>query len=195
MTSPESNAFAWTVAVNSISPALRTTTPSFSATAAAVEKRKRRIAAASPLNRPEECIACLNGRKEEDSPVVPIETILNARVPVKVWTDQLEPQAMEQLRNTASLPFVFRHVAAMPDVHLGIGATVGSVVATKGAVCPAAVGVDIGCGMIAEKTEIPADRLDAATARTLRASIERSIPVGHNQKTKPLPHASGRTPA
>src|SRR5215470_5113985 len=189
MTSPESNAFAWTVAVNSISPALRTTTPSFSATAAAVEKRKRRIAAASPLNRPEECIACLNGRKEEDSPVVPIETVLNARVPVKVWTDQIEPQAMVQLKNTASLPFVFRHVAAMPDVHLGIGATVGSVVATKGAVCPAAVGVDIGCGMIARKTAIPADRLDGERLKKLRHSIEREIPVGFQQKKQPFDQA------
>ena len=120
---------------------------------------------------------------------MPIETVLNARVPVKVWTDQLEPQAMEQLRNTASLPFVFRHVAAMPDVHLGIGATVGSVVATKGAVCPAAVGVDIGCGMMARKTSIPADRFDAAGLKKLRHSIEREIPVGFEQKREPFPAA------
>ena len=93
---------------------------------------------------------------------MPVQTTLNARVPVKIWTDRVEPEAMQQLRNTASLPFVFRHVAAMADVHLGKGATVGSVVATKGAVCPAAVGVDIGCGMMARKTSIPADRLDGA---------------------------------
>src|SRR6185369_11267870 len=96
---------------------------------------------------------------------MPVQTILNARVPVKVWTDQIEPEAMRQLRNTASLPFVFRHVAAMPDVHLGIGATVGSVVATKGAVCPAAVGVDIGCGMVARKTGIPAETLDGPSLK------------------------------
>src|SRR5713226_9862723 len=87
---------------------------------------------------------------------MPIETVINARVPVKVWTDSIEPQAIEQLKNTASLPFVFHHVAAMPDVHLGIGATVGSVIATKGAVCPAAVGVDIGCGMAAVRTNLRA---------------------------------------
>lgn len=117
---------------------------------------------------------------------MPIQTVLNARVPVKVWTDQIEPAAMEQLKNTASLPFVFRHVAAMADVHLGIGATVGSVVATKGAVCPAAVGVDIGCGMMAKKTSIPADRLDAGDLKKLRHSIEREIPVGFTQNREPF---------
>ncbi|HEY3123057.1 MAG TPA: RtcB family protein [Thermoanaerobaculia bacterium] len=117
---------------------------------------------------------------------MPVETIFNARVPVKVWTDRIEPEAIEQLKNTASLPFVFKHVAAMPDVHLGIGATVGSVVATKGAVCPAAVGVDIGCGMMARKTSIPADRLDGEGLKKLRHSIEREIPVGFEQKREPF---------
>jgi tRNA-splicing ligase RtcB len=121
---------------------------------------------------------------------VPVETVLNARVPVKIWTDQIEPEAIQQLKNTASLPFVFRHVAAMADVHLGIGATVGSVVATKGAVCPAAVGVDIGCGMAARKTSISADRLDADLLKKLRHSIEREIPVGFQQKRTPFEEAS-----
>jgi tRNA-splicing ligase RtcB (3'-phosphate/5'-hydroxy nucleic acid ligase) len=117
---------------------------------------------------------------------MPVQTILNARVPVKVWTDSIEPQAAEQLKNTASLPFVFHHVAAMPDVHLGIGATVGSVVAMKGAVCPAAVGVDIGCGMMARKTAIPSERLGSDTLKNLRHSIEREIPVGFQQKKEPF---------
>src|SRR5262252_3600673 len=116
---------------------------------------------------------------------MPIETILDARVPVKIWTDRIEPEAIDQLRNTASLPFVFRHVAAMPDVHLGKGATVGSVIATKGAICPAAVGVDIGCGMSARKTSFPADRLERADRAKLRRSIEREIPVGHESKRSP----------
>ena len=120
---------------------------------------------------------------------MPVETTLNARVPVKVWTDRIEEEAIQQLKNTASLPFVFRHVAAMADVHLGIGATVGSVVATRGAVCTAAVGVDIGCGMIARKTSIPAERLDAEELKKLRHSIEREIPVGFNQKKEPFPAA------
>jgi len=117
---------------------------------------------------------------------MPVQTTLNARVPVKVWTDRIEPDAMRQLKNTASLPFVFRHVAAMADVHLGIGATVGSVVATKGAVCPAAVGVDIGCGMMARKTSIPAERLSGEDIKKLRHSIEREIPVGFEQKREPF---------
>src|ERR1700693_6450785 len=106
---------------------------------------------------------------------MPIETVLNARVPIKVWTDRIEPGAMQQLKNTASLPFVFKHVAAMPDVHLGIGATVGSVVATRGAVCPAAVGVDIGCGMMARKTSIPSDRLGAAGQKGPRPPVRRGV--------------------
>jgi len=120
---------------------------------------------------------------------MPVETVLNARVPVKIWTDTIEQQAIEQLKNTASLPFVFHHVAAMPDVHLGIGATVGSVVATKGAVCPAAVGVDIGCGMMARKTSISSERLDGEALKKLRHSIEREIPVGFQQKKEPFAEA------
>jgi tRNA-splicing ligase RtcB len=120
---------------------------------------------------------------------MPVETVVNARVPVKIWTDRVEPEAIQQLKNTASLPFVFKHVAAMADVHLGIGATVGSVVATKGAVCPAAVGVDIGCGMVARKTSIPAERLDGESLRKLRHSIEREIPVGFHQKKEPFEEA------
>jgi hypothetical protein len=73
--------------------------------------------------------------------------VSTTRVPVKIWApiEEVEQSALNQLMNTANLPCVFKHVAAMPDVHFGIGATVGSVVATKGAVIPAAVGVDIGC--------------------------------------------------
>ena len=80
-----------------------------------------------------------------------ISTLPGANVPIKMWakTDEVEAQALDQLRNIAALPWVFHHVAVMPDVHLGKGATVGSVIAMKGAVAPAAVGVDIGCGMAA----------------------------------------------
>lgn len=100
-------------------------------------------------------------------------------VPVKIWTKDAEPEAIQQLKNVARLPFVFKHVAAMPDVHFGMGATIGSVVATKGAICPAAVGVDIGCGMMAVKTTILVDKL-MEHLPDLRHSIERSIPVGHH---------------
>jgi tRNA-splicing ligase RtcB len=99
--------------------------------------------------------------------------------PLKLWDSHapFEPQAMQQLRNIASLPFIHRHVAGMPDVHLGKGATVGSVIATKNAIIPAAVGVDIGCGMMAVRTSLTAsdlpDNLD-----TLRSSIESRVPHG-----------------
>src|SRR5260370_37822855 len=82
-------------------------------------------------------------------------------VPIKAWTKgvQLEEQARRQLLNVAQLPFIFKWVAAMPDMHLGIGATVGSVIPTIGAIIPAAVGVDIGCGMMAVETDFNARHL------------------------------------
>lgn len=93
------------------------------------------------------------------------------------WASILEPQAEQQVKNIASLPFVYKHVAVMPDAHLGRGACVGSVVATEGAIIPSCVGVDIGCGMIAVKTKFKAadlpDSLD-----TIRTGIERRIPLG-----------------
>ena len=117
---------------------------------------------------------------------MPIEIVLNSRVPVKVWTDHVEPEAVEQLKNIASLPVVYPHVAAMPDVHLGKGATVGAVVPTRQAICPAAVGVDIGCGMSARKTSISAGALGPEDLKKLRHSIEREIPVGREQKRQPF---------
>lgn len=84
---------------------------------------------------------------------MPIKQVINeGSRPVKVWTDELEPQARQQLVNLSKLPFIHRHVAAMPDVHCGIGATIGSVIASHKAIIPAAVGVDIGCGMAAART-------------------------------------------
>ena len=72
-------------------------------------------------------------------------TLDEGRVPVKVWTDDIEKAALQQLRNMAGLPVVHGHIAVMPDVHAGIGATIGSVIPTRGAIIPSAVGVDIGC--------------------------------------------------
>ncbi len=114
---------------------------------------------------------------------MPIKKVLSdARVPVKIWTDVVEAAAEQQLLNIAGLPFVFKHVAAMPDVHVGKGATVGSVIATKGAIIPAAVGVDIGCGMMAVKIPLKIDQvMDKLT--TIRHSIERAIPVGRDGNT------------
>ncbi len=98
---------------------------------------------------------------------------------IKAWTRgvPVEPKAMEQLERTASLPFVHGWVAAMPDVHVGLGATVGSVVPTRKAIIPAAVGVDIGCGMMAVRTSLGAADLPDALGG-LRAAIERAVPHG-----------------
>lgn len=110
-----------------------------------------------------------------------MQVIEGKRVPIKAWIDgvQLEDQARQQLINMSELPFIFSHIAVMPDVHWGMGATVGSVIATQGAIVPAAVGVDIGCGMSAVKLKITPEQLGDSLDK-LRASIERSIPVGHN---------------
>jgi tRNA-splicing ligase RtcB len=101
---------------------------------------------------------------------------------IKAWTKgvPVEPEAIKQLQNTASLPFIFNHVAVMPDVHFGMGATIGSVVATKGAVIPAAVGVDIGCGMMAIQLSINANDLPESL-KQIRSEIEKCVPVGFAQ--------------
>jgi tRNA-splicing ligase RtcB len=108
-----------------------------------------------------------------------IEFAGEGRAPIKAWVRgvPLDEGARRQLENTASLPFVYKWIAAMPDVHWGLGATVGSVVATKGAIVPAAVGVDIGCGMAAVCTTLRASDLPD-DLRPMRDQIERGVPVG-----------------
>ena len=103
----------------------------------------------------------------------------SGRHPIKAWTEgvELEDTARQQLLNVASLPFVFRHVAVMPDVHWGMGATVGSVIPTRGALVPAAVGVDIGCGMIYLRTDLTASDLPDSLVK-VRSEIERLVPHG-----------------
>ena len=107
-----------------------------------------------------------------------LETV-EGGVPIKMWTRgvPVEPEARKQLANAARLPIVFRHVAAMPDVHVGIGATVGSVIPTFKAIIPAAVGVDIGCGMMACKTTLNASDLPDNLG-PLRSAIEKAVPHG-----------------
>jgi len=102
-------------------------------------------------------------------------------VPIKMWTRgvSVEDGARAQLMRAAQMPFVFKHVAAMPDVHVGIGATVGSVIPTKGAVIPAAVGVDIGCGMMAARTSMVASDLPD-NLEAIRSAIEQAVPHGRD---------------
>ncbi|ATU63123.1 RtcB family protein [Piscinibacter gummiphilus] len=116
-------------------------------------------------------------------------------VPLKMWTRgvPVEPEAKQQLANTARLPIVFKHVAAMPDVHLGIGATVGSVVPTLKAIIPAAVGVDIGCGMMAAKTTLRAEDLPDNLG-PLRSAIERAVPHGSSPKRSGRDRGSWENP-
>jgi tRNA-splicing ligase RtcB (3'-phosphate/5'-hydroxy nucleic acid ligase) len=115
-----------------------------------------------------------------------IAELQGKNVPVKLWTklEDVESEALTQLKNIASLPWVFRHVAVMPDVHFGIGATVGSVIAMKDAISPAAVGVDIGCGMGAIRTNLKADALPDSLTE-IRNKIEQKIPVGFNEHRQP----------
>lgn len=109
-----------------------------------------------------------------------------AKVPIRMWTDPaaVEGAALQQLQNVATLPWI-KGLAVMPDVHYGKGATVGSVIAMRGAVCPAAVGVDIGCGMSAVKTSLTANDLPGDLSR-LRSKIEQAIPVGRGMHDDPL---------
>ncbi|MGB5330007.1 MAG: RtcB family protein [Gammaproteobacteria bacterium] len=99
--------------------------------------------------------------------------------PVLVWTDDVESSAYDQLSRMADLPIVHSHIAVMPDVHMGKGATVGSVIPTRKAIIPAAVGVDIGCGMCAVRTSLTAAQLPESL-RQVRNQIERDVPVGFN---------------
>lgn len=104
---------------------------------------------------------------------------------LKLWNShqEFEPQAMQQLYETAALPVIFKHVAGMPDVHLGYGATVGSVIATEKAIIPSAVGVDIGCGMCAIRTSLTANDLPDSLS-SLRDAIERKVPHGRTNNGK-----------
>lgn len=112
-----------------------------------------------------------------------IQLILNKNakkgVPVKIYTTDVEQTALTQLRNLAQLEFVHSHIAVMPDVHFGKGATVGSVIPTKSAIIPAAVGVDIGCGMNAVRLSLKASQLPD-NLKPIRLAIEEQVPVGFN---------------
>lgn len=117
-------------------------------------------------------------------------------VPVHAWVHGVpfEDAAVRQVERTARLPFVHHHIAVMPDVHWGRGATVGSVIATAGAIVPAAVGVDIGCGMAAVRTTLTAEKLPESLTR-VRAEIERAVPVGRADHESTAHRTRGGSPA
>src|ERR1019366_8051570 len=106
---------------------------------------------------------------------------------IKAWKKGVpfEDAAIEQLKKTAQMPFVFRHVAAMPDTHIGVGATIGTVLPTKGACIPSAVGVDLGCGMIAQRFTFTRAELEAVGLAKVRAAIEAAVPCGRTNNGGP----------
>jgi tRNA-splicing ligase RtcB len=117
---------------------------------------------------------------------MPILRTIEEKVPVRIWTEDIDEETLAQLKAMARLDIVYPHVAVMPDVHLGIGATVGAVIPTRQAIIPAAVGVDIGCGMCWVRTSLTAERLPDSL-RSLRAAIEDAVPLGFASYRDPLP--------
>jgi len=108
-----------------------------------------------------------------------IKKVIKEKFPVKIWTNDIDDNALSQLANISKMPFIHKHVAAMPDVHWGMGATIGSVIASKGAIIPAAVGVDLGCGMMATQTSLTANDLPD-NLHQLRCDIEAVVPHGRS---------------
>jgi tRNA-splicing ligase RtcB len=124
-----------------------------------------------------------------------MQVIETSHVPIKAWVEGVpfEESARRQVENVASMPFVYKHVAVMPDVHWGMGATVGSVIATQGAIIPAAVGVDIGCGMVAARLDVAASELPDSLA-AMRSAIERAVPHGRTANGGPGDRGAWRNP-
>jgi tRNA-splicing ligase RtcB len=119
------------------------------------------------------------------------QVIATEKVPIKIWTDYVEEGALEQAKHLANLPFVFKHVALMPDVHQGYGMPIGGVVATRKVIIPNAVGMDIGCGMMAIKLNLT--EVDKETLKQIVEDIRRVIPVGFKHQAEPqderfMPH-------
>jgi tRNA-splicing ligase RtcB len=130
---------------------------------------------------PPDIAAAASGPSKEARKIMAIQLTLNkGRVPIKIWTRELENDALQQLINLSRLSIVPHHIAAMPDVHVGKGATVGSVIPTIAAIIPAAVGVDIGCGMCAVRLTLNARDLPD-NLHGIRSAIEAAVPVGFNQ--------------
>lgn len=118
-----------------------------------------------------------------------MKTILGERIPIKLWLDNLEDGAMEQVKNLANLPFAFKHIAIMPDSHQGYGMPIGGVMATDNVIVPNAVGVDIGCGMCAVRTSLT--EIDKDTIKRIfggskenPGGIRSKVPVGFNHQSK-----------
>ncbi len=110
------------------------------------------------------------------------QVVNTGRIPIKLWIDDIEEGALEQAQNMANLPFAFRHIAIMPDSHQGYGMPIGGVLATNGVIIPNAVGVDIGCGMCALKTNLT--EIETATLKKVMSGIRNKVPLGFNHHNK-----------
>src|SRR5690348_6664884 len=134
---------------------------------------------------------------ETDQTLPPTHQVINVDggVPIRAWTAGVpfEAEARAQVERIARMPFIHRHVAVMPDVHLGKGATVGSVIATKRAIIPAAVGVDIGCGMMAVRTSLRASALPD-DLHGVRTAIEAAVPHGRTDHGGPNDRGAWKDP-
>ena len=108
------------------------------------------------------------------------QIISSERIPIKMWLDDAEDGAVDQMKNLANLPFAFKHIAVMPDAHLGYGMPIGTILATKGVIIPNAVGVDIGCGMRAVDTGIMASDVNRRQMESIVRLIKKTVPVGFN---------------
>ena len=104
--------------------------------------------------------------------------ISSERRPIKLWLDNMEEGALKQAKNLANLPFAFKHIPIMPDSHQGYGMPIGSILATKDVVVPNAVGVDIGCGMCAMRTDL--EDIDTSELKEIMGLARKRIPVGFN---------------
>ena len=125
------------------------------------------------------------------------QVITTEKAPIKLWLDDIEKGALAQARNLANLPFVFRHIAIMPDAHQGFGMPIGGVMATRNVIVPNAVGVDIGCGICAVKTSLK--KIAKSALLDILGGIKRSVPVGfrhHDKKQaeRQLPKPTTKTP-
>lgn len=112
------------------------------------------------------------------------KVVMGTRLPAKLWLNEVEDNCMEQIVNLASLPFAFKHIAIMPDAHAGMGMPIGGVLATKGVIVPNAVGVDIGCGMCAMKTNLKASELERKNITDVMRHIRKTIPLGFEHQKK-----------
>ncbi len=139
-------------------------------------------------------LAMTNETKQKVSPAHQVINV-DGGVPIRAWTNGVpfEAEARAQVERIARMPFIHRHVAVMPDVHLGKGATVGSVIATKRAIIPAAVGVDIGCGMMAVRTSLRASALPD-DLRGVRTAIEAAVPHGRTDNGGPNDRGAWKDP-